>query len=171
MSDDKMLRAKKLIQQKRYDVAVHLLRDVDDPRAQALIARLKTMKPKRNRSVERQAWLAAAGLVAMIVLAVVVVLLLPDFIERVNEARPVYEEDFYSTDITEEEIVYVKLNGYCSQIVRYGVEWCMDWTDLVLEDYEAAAMTCLDQFDPLLEAEFPPFHQCVNEKGLPPPFG
>ena len=171
MSDDKLRQAKKLIQQGRYHIAVDILRGVDDPRARAWIEKLQTMTVKQKRQgPDMRIWLWVAGLSIAVLIFIASAIFGPRFVERFNEERIEAIYELEDTGLFFDEEDYLTVISYCSSIVTYGSETCMDWTELMLREYADVTQFCFGQADVDTEEGRWIIGECLQRNNAPPVF-
>lgn len=164
-TESSLRRARGLIKQGRYAPARAILEQLDDPAARAWLEELENAKPKQKRQFD---WWLPLVVVAAAVGVTILVLVAPAIIEQTQQAS--YDNALDPAFIDQSEQFYLDLMHYCTLTVGYGVESCMDWSDLVTLEHREVAETCLDQFDVRKDDEMAGFGECLQKQGVPPAF-
>jgi hypothetical protein len=169
MSEDQFRWVRAFIKQGRYHLAIDILREIDDPQARAWLEKLQTLsvKPKREPP-NLKLPLLVIGLAIGVLILIAAVAFIPQFIEKTNEAR--LNSFLDDTEITADEEFYADLAHYCTVTVGYGIESCLDWVDLTLDEHVDAAHNCMGQADVETPEGRALIGDCLQRNDVPAPF-
>jgi hypothetical protein len=145
------------------------LRAIDDPPARAWLENLQplSVKPKRDPP-NLNLPLLVIGLAIGVLILIAAVAFIPQFIEKTNEAR--LNSFLDDTEITADEEFYADLVHYCTVTVGYGIESCLDWVDLTLDEHVDAAHYCMGQADVETPEGRALIGDCLQRNDVPAPF-
>ena len=137
MSKEHLRTARKLIKQGRYDHACDILRQLDDPIAQAWLEKLETMKPRRKRQnsfalSDYRPLLPIVGLALAVALVMGLMYIFSVIVNEQGEAGAVRDTEGRLILAEGWDEVYMTLVNYCLPLVSYGSETCTDWADSIL---------------------------------------
>ena len=160
-----------LISQQRYGEARQLLKQLDHPQAKVWLKQLegKTVSRKRSRP---QTGLILFGVLAIIgfIFLILALMYAPRLLEAMQPNT--YEQYLDDTVASDEEILYANVASYCYHITDYGGELCLDWTDMLLADYQTIVTAC---FEPYLETvlledeDYIVIRECLSDD-IPSPY-
>jgi len=138
--------AHELITAQRYADARKLLQEIDDPQAEVWLKQLEDKQKQSIPSTLFSPMMLLFGISAIIIgLGLVLAFMyVPPLIEAVqpNETDQYIDE----MSVSDDEIIYSHIAGYCYHITGYGGELCLDWADLVMGDYNATAVSCVTPY-------------------------
>lgn len=182
MSKERLRAAKNLIKQGRYDHACDILRELDDPTAQAWLEKLETMKPRRRRnqnSFHISDYRPLFPYIGLVLAIAMITGLMYGVTNLINEeANAVNDTKERIMRLEGWDEVYYAMVNYCLPRVSYGADTCPDWVDSILgnpfEPNEEAFNTvknCVSLFGlDSVEADLI-LTNCLNDAGIPPPPG
>lgn len=166
MSQDQLRRAHHLIEQGRTADARQLLQTLDDPTARLWLAQLSAERRPRKRTIALPLpLLVGVGVVIGVIVLILMLLLTPTLLTQMQNRA----EDT-AAQAVEDEALYATVIHYCTMATGYGSEEpCMSWTEQVIEQQHAAAVTCigaaaLDTPEALAQAG-----ECLAANGVPAP--
>lgn len=164
--------AHELITAQRYEEARKLLQQIDDPQAKLWLQQLDDKQKQSTPSTLFSPMMLLIGISGIIILLGIVLgfMYVPSLIEALqpNTANEYFDE----TIVSDDEIIYAHIAGYCYHITGYGGELCLDWTDLLMADYYSTAVTCITPYmeSALLEDEdYIMIRDCLSNASVPDP--
>ena len=165
MSEERLRTAHKLIQQGRYHVARDILREMDHPIAQAWLQQIEN---KQSKPPKREVnWVLPLMIVGAIIGISVLVVFLT--IRPIPTGLSVFDALPEDIPLSEQDEFYLEMMHYCTQRVGYGVELCMDWTEMVVAEHQSKAVACLEEAQNRREWQ-ETMHACIINTDIPPPF-
>jgi hypothetical protein len=184
MSEQRMRTARKLIRQKRYDVAREILEQMiaDDPQsedaplAKSWLQNLEGMKPPRKKPDVNWTLISyVLGGSAAVIFVVVMAALVSGVVQkRAEDLGDIFR---WQSEGEEWDYMYESLLLYCSPLISYGAETCMDWTDSLIGHpfmvehgpYYSIVRDCLGSLDLYQEEDYNQFGRCLENAEVPPP--
>lgn len=166
MSQEDLRRAHVLIEQGRTAEARQILETLDDPTARQWLAQLRAVRRPRKGGIDVPLpLLVAVGVVIGVALLIVILLLTPTLLTRMQDRT----EDT-ARQAAVDETLYASLAQYCYALTGYGGEEpCMSWTELVLQEHHAAAVTCITPTSANSPEALAQAHDCLSANGVPEP--
>jgi hypothetical protein len=177
MSKERLQAAYNYISEGKYDDARAILMEMgDDSIAQSWLKKIdtKTVTVQHPR-FEWFRVLSVLGIVASIALIVVSVYVISQVMsDRAEEMIELFDEE---EQFLEQDRLTNELLIYCSPLVSYGAETCLDWVDSLLGmpfatepgPYYAVVRDCLGSGRLETPEDFEAFGACLDTADVPPP--
>ena len=165
--------AQKLITEERFDAARYVLQQIDHPQAKEWLNRIKGKKSKTRAGTPVNSTLILFGIFAFVIVmgSILAILYAPTLIEAIQPRT--YEQYLDDTFVSEEEILYSHVTGYCYHSTGYGGELCLDWADLVMAEHQPIISRCFEPYMvvAIIEADdYASIGICLSESAIPPPY-
>ncbi len=165
--------AQKLIAEERFDTARYVLQQIDHPQAREWLKRLEGKKSITASSAPVSGTMILFGMIAFLIVFgfVLAILYVPTLIEAIQPRT--FEQYLDDAFISDEEMLYSQVAGYCYHITGYGGELCLVWAELLLAEHRTIINRC---FEPFIEVaiveadEYATIGSCLSESAIPPPY-